>query len=99
MPFAANARMTCSMKGRFPTGSMTLDLVWVSGLHLRPSPAANMTPFKSITAGNSQTDHWNLTCFISFRAGMHKKYEGSISEMPSLFIGAENKTVGETKGK
>lgn len=31
-------------------GSMTLDRVWVSGLHLRPSPAANITPFKSITA-------------------------------------------------
>jgi hypothetical protein len=38
------------MKGRFPTGSMTLDLVWVSGLHLRPSPAANITAFKSIIA-------------------------------------------------
>ena len=78
MPFAANARMTCSMKGRFPTGSMTLDLVWVSGLHLRPSPAANMTPFKSITARITQTDYWSDTCFISFRSGIHKKYERSI---------------------
>ncbi len=48
--------MTCSMKGRLPTGSMTLDLVWVSGLHLRPSPAANMTAFKSITASKTQSD-------------------------------------------
>jgi hypothetical protein len=48
--FLAKAKMTCSIKGLFPTGSITLDLVWVSGLHLRPSPAAKMTAFKLITA-------------------------------------------------